>query len=371
MLQARDIQAGCPLASKDRPKAALGEIGLALTEQMGFGQDGAPDASGGRVRTLVLGGLSICVLASILWPVLLYPNLSIVELGLLNGAYLALSFLAAGIVIACWRLPSLFRATTDPAELRTRWMLCAVLATGVTLPLFQVFKQIVLPMRGFPFDAFLASLERSLFGGRDAWEVTHSLFGSLWPTLILDAAYAIWLPMMFLFPMVVAAAVHDPVARGRLIGTWVASWVFIGSIGAWFLGSAGPCYYNDLVGPHAGFAQLHSALQALNVQAHDYGLAVRALYFQDMLEATQAGSMDFASGISAMPSMHVAMASLFAIGGFQRSRTLGVIFSVYAAMIWIASVHLGWHYALDGVVGTAMMFALWGLSKPIARVLAR
>lgn len=330
------------------------------------------DASGGRVRMIVLGGLSLCVLASILWPVLLYPNLSLVELGLLNGAYLALSFLAAGIVIACWRLPALFRATTDPAELRTRWMLCAVLATGVTLPLFQVFKQVVLPMRGFPFDAFLASLEYTMFGGRDAWEVTHSLFGSLWATLVLDAAYAIWLPMMFLFPMVVAAAVHNVEARGRLIGTWVASWVLIGSIGAWFLGSAGPCYYNDLVGPHAGFARMHGALVVLDGQAQQFGLAIRALYFQDMLEATQAGgNLDFASGISAMPSMHVAMASLFAIAGYQRSRTLGVIFTVYAVMIWIASVHLGWHYALDGMVGTAMMGALWALSKPIARVLAR
>lgn len=324
-----------------------------------------------RVRTAVLIGLSLCILASIVWPLFLYPHVNLVELGLLNGAYLALSFLAAGIVIACWRLPSLFRTTTDPAELRTRWMLCAVLATGVTLPLFQVFKQIVLPMRGFPFDAYLASLEHGLLGGRDAWEVTHSLFGSLWSTLVLDAAYAIWLPMMFLFPMVVAAAVHNVEARGRLIGTWVASWIVIGSIGAWFLGSAGPCYYNDLVGAHAGFERLHMALQALDGQARDYGLAVRALYFQDMLEATQAGSMDFASGISAMPSMHVAMASLFAIGGFQRSRALGAVFSVYAVMIWIASVHLGWHYALDGIVGTAMMAALWLLSKPIAHILAR
>lgn len=327
-------------------------------------------ASGDRLRTLVLGGLSLGALASIVWPVLLYPHVSLVELGLLNGAYLALSLLAAGIVIACWRLPPLFRATADPAEVRTRWILCAVLATGVTLPLFQVFKQIVLPMRGFPFDAALASLERALLGGRDAWEVTHAVFGSLWPTLILDAAYALWLPMMFLFPMVVAAAIHDVPTRGRLIGTWVASWVLIGSIGAWLLGSAGPCYFNDLVGPHASFARMHDTLRALDGQAQSFGLAIRALYFQDMLEATQAGSnLDFASGISAMPSMHVAMASLFAIGGFKRSRALGLIFSVYALMIWVASVHLGWHYALDGAIGTAMMMGLWALSRPIARVL--
>lgn len=323
------------------------------------------------MRAVVLVILTLCVAGSIIWPVFLYPHLNLVELGLLNGAYLALSFLAGGIVIACWRVPALFRATTDPAELRSRWMMCAVLATGVTLPLFQVFKQIVLPARGFPLDVHIAAAERWIFGGRDAWEVTHAVFG-LWPTLALDAAYAVWLPMMFLFPMVVSAAIHETQTRGRLIGTWVASWVIIGSIGAWLLGSAGPCYYNDLVGPNAGFLKLHAALLALDGQAQAAGFSIRALYFQDMLEATQAGSnLDFASGISAMPSMHVAMASLFAIAGFQRSRLLGGIFTVYALLIWIASVHLGWHYALDGVVGAAMMGALWILSKPIAHILAR
>lgn len=344
---------------------------MAVSEGAYSAWAGLRGVSQDRARAVVLTLLSACILASIVWPLFLRPHVSLVELGLLNGAYLGLSFLAAGIVIACWRLPSLFRDTSDPAELRTRWMLCAVLATGVTLPLFQLFKQVVLPARGFPLDALIIPLEHRLLGGHDGWEITHALFGSLWPTLVLDAAYAIWLPMMFLFPMVVAAAIHDPTTRGRLIGTWVASWVVIGSLGAWFLGSAGPCYYNDLVGQHEGFAHLHAALQAIDAQARAYGLAVRALYFQDMLEATQAGNVDFASGISAMPSMHVAMASLFAIGGFQRSRLLGAVFTVYALTIWIASVHLGWHYALDGVVGTAMMAALWALSRPIARVVAR
>ncbi len=351
---------------------ALKDIGLALSTTEVSVRADQFDPMGGRMRSAVLVILSVCVAASLIWPFFLYPHLSLVELGLLNGAYLGLSFLAGGIVIACWRVPAIFRATTDPAELRTRWMMGAVLATGVTLPLFQVFKQIVLPARGFPLDVHIVAAEHWIFGGRDAWEVTHALFGGLWPTLVLDTAYAVWLPMMFLFPMVVSAAIHDTEARGRLIGTWVASWVIIGSIGAWLLGSAGPCYYNDLVGPNAGFLKLHVALQGLDAQAQAVGLSIRALYFQHMLEATQAGSnLDFASGISAMPSMHVAMASLFAIAGFRRSTLLGSIFTVYALMIWIASVHLGWHYALDGVVGAAMMGVLWGLSKPIARILAR
>ena len=330
-----------------------------------------PDLSGSRGRALLWAGLLASSLVAILALVALSPRLNLLDLGLLNGAYLGLSVLAAAIVIACCRLPNLFRVTNDPGEIRTRWMVAAVLATGVTLPLFQVFKQVVLPARGFPLDSVIMPLERTLLGGQDGWEITHAVFGSLWPTLVFDTAYAVWLPMMFLFPMVVATSIDDAQARGRLIGTWVASWVFIGSLGAWFLGSAGPCYFNDLVGQHDGFARLHAALQGIDGQARQFGLSIHALYFQNMLEATQAGRVDFASGISAMPSMHVAMASLFAIAGFRRSRFCGALFSAYAVTIWVASVHLGWHYALDGVIGTAMMLSLWAMSGPIARSLNR
>jgi membrane-associated phospholipid phosphatase len=112
------------------------------------------------------------------------------------------------------------------------------------------------------------------------------------------------------------------------------------------------------------------ALHALDRQASNYGLSVQALYFQDMLRQSQGGPLVFASGISAMPSMHVAMATLFVIGGFQKSRRLGYFFLCYAVLIWIASIHLGWHYAADGILGALMMTSLWLVSAPIARLIA-
>ncbi len=318
-------------------------------------------------RPLVLVGL---LLAAGCAPLIVVPDLEPVAFLVLNLSYMLLACVAGTIVLGlliAWRRG--LAAAADgfaQGELR-RWMLAAIITTGITLSHFQVFKQLVLPHRGFPLDAMIAQAERQILLGRDAWEWTHAAFGGLGPTLILDAAYALWLPIMFLFPAAVVVMVADVRTRGRLIGTWVASWIVIGSLGAWFLASAGPCYYNDLVGLEESFLRLHRALVTLNEQARPFGLTIHALNFQEMLRQSQGGQLVFASGISAMPSMHVAMATLFAIAGFQISRRLGWAFATYALLIWIASIHLGWHYAADGLLGGAMMTGLWLLSGPITR----
>ncbi len=54
------------------------------------------------------------------------------------------------------------------------------------------------------------------------------------------------------------------------------------------------------------------------------------------------------------PSDHV-----LALLGWRTHRLLGVLFGVYCGIILIGSVHLGWHYAIDGYVGIAVSYALW------------
>ncbi len=54
-------------------------------------------------------------------------------------------------------------------------------------------------------------------------------------------------------------------------------------------------------------------------------------------------------GISAFPSMHNASALLFALATARRSRALGIAFGIYCGIILVGSVHLGWHYAVDGM----------------------
>ena len=64
-------------------------------------------------------------------------------------------------------------------------------------------------------------------------------------------------------------------------------------------------------------------------------------------------------GISAMPSMHVSIAFLFALVGWRIHRISGIIFSVFAFLIMVGCVHLGWHYAIDGYVAIACIWLIW------------
>src|SRR3546814_19240972 len=72
-----------------------------------------------------------------------------------------------------------------------------------------------------------------------------------------------------------------------------------------------------------------------------------------------------------MPSVHNGLAALFAIAAFRLWRPLGWVVAAYAALIWVGSIHLGWHYAIDGMVSIAMTFAIWHVTGRIADRLER
>ena len=66
-----------------------------------------------------------------------------------------------------------------------------------------------------------------------------------------------------------------------------------------------------------------------------------------------------ASGISAMPSLHVAIVTLCAISGWYVNRLVGGLMTLFAIVIFIGSIHLGWHYAVDGYASALATAAIW------------
>jgi membrane-associated phospholipid phosphatase len=77
------------------------------------------------------------------------------------------------------------------------------------------------------------------------------------------------------------------------------------------------------------------------------------------------------AGISAMPSMHVAMALLFALAIAPVSKLAKIGGYTFFATIQVATVHLAAHYAVDGYVSIVVTLSLWMAVKPLARSVAR
>ena len=95
------------------------------------------------------------------------------------------------------------------------------------------------------------------------------------------------------------------------------------------------------------------------INAKEY-FPIWALNAQKMLwEAYENNEINLGGGISAMPSLHVATSFLFALVGWRYHRMLGVALSVFALIIMIGSVHLAWHYAIDGYFSIIFTAVIW------------
>ena len=65
--------------------------------------------------------------------------------------------------------------------------------------------------------------------------------------------------------------------------------------------------------------------------------------------------------------MHIATTTLVACLAFSVGPWLGVLATVCTLVMAVASVSLGWHYALDGYVGAALAIAVWWIAGRIER----
>ena len=235
---------------------------------------------------------------------------------------------------------------------------------------FNAFKQMVLPLAGYRFDPLFAKADRLLFLGTDGWRVTHAVLGSPQATLMVDRLYHGWFVPMALGVIVCSwlpASTYR--LRTQYLLSYLAVWILIGSVLAFLLPSAGPCFYERLVGPSPGFDALMQRLgeiQAVN------GSPLLALHNQAvLLHVHFSDRLALGGGISAMPSVHNALAVLFALAIGRVSRTLGWVFALYALAIWVGSIHLGWHYAVDGIVAAVLTVGIWRACGWIAERLDR
>lgn len=203
--------------------------------------------------------------------------------------------------------------------------------------------------RATPFwlDTPLANLEARMFGG-DAWAAAHALFG--WAVPLFDRLYATFVGTHIIAVLVLLAA-KPSLLKSRALVSLSLAWLVLGVAGAYALSSAGPIFYDRVFGGER-FAPMLAML------AKDAPIAT---FTADALWSMhQSGVPRFGNGISAMPSMHVALTLWLAL--VVNKTRLAPLGWAYFVLVWIGSVLLGWHWFLDGAVGAAGMLALWALA---------
>jgi len=221
---------------------------------------------------------------------------------------------------------------------------------------FSTVKSTIPAIVPFSWDEGLIRLDRALFGGVDPYVLTSTVFGNAYALIALNFVYNLWM-VIFTLSMIVVPWIGNHELRLRYILTTLLTWFVGGNILALLLSSSGPCFVELLYGDDT-YAPLMALLR--NVDA-ETGM-VWALIAQDILWESYMRDTGAISGISAMPSLHVAVAVIIACVAWQRGGVCRKIGLAYAVTIYIGSIQLGWHYATDGIIGGVIALLFWKAS---------
>lgn len=258
-----------------------------------------------------------------------------------------------------WFLDDL-RQTLGNAEVMADGLV-AFVAITVMAATFTCLKDMVPVLNPFAWDAALADIDRWLHGGADPWRWLWPLFGHPVATTILNASYHLWFFLLYVMVFVAAFDQRVPERRQVFLVAFSLTWIVGGNVLATAFSSVGPVYYQAM-GYGADFVPLMQGLEDMNRTSPVWALDVQQMLWQNYLNGGPV------KGISAMPSMHVATSVIMALFAFGYARWLGWVVTGFAATILVASVHLGWHYAIDGYAGVGLALGFWWVA---ARLVAR
>lgn len=218
---------------------------------------------------------------------------------------------------------------------------------------FGVLKGAIAILSPFTWDRTLSHMDRLLAFGHYPYEWLWWLVDSHLAVTVFNFAYNFWFFLLLATVFAAVFARRDTALRHQFLAAFMLVWTLGGFFVAMGFSSAGPCYFERL-GLGGDYKPLMDALAAV---AHDY--PVWALATQDMLWRGYIDPSSGSAGISAFPSMHVASAMLFALYWTRRSAVAGAVLWAFAGTIFIGSIVLGWHYAVDGIGSALIVFPLW------------
>jgi hypothetical protein len=214
----------------------------------------------------------------------------------------------------------------------------------------------------FSWDITFMQWDQVLHFGRHPYELLAPLLNVPWVTFLINVNYNIWFFVMFTCWFWQGFGPKDTALRMRFLLGFTLTWFMGTSVLGTIFSSVGPGLYGRLLpGAVDPFAPLMGWLNNV-AQTH----TIFVIPTMNELWKDYESGTGLINGISAMPSMHVGTSVLFAILGFASGKKwLGYLMSAFAFLIFIGSVHLGWHYAIDGYAGAAIAVVCWWVSGKV------
>lgn len=231
--------------------------------------------------------------------------------------------------------------------------LVVLLVLPPLLAIMYGFRLSLTAFEPFRFDEFFMRADLLLHAGRHPWELLQPIVGHPAITRFIDAVYVYgWFAALWLG--VIWQTVHgrEPV-RSQFLLTFALAWIALGTGLAIALSSAGPVFYGRVTGLADPYEPLMAYLQAV-----DADTPLRAVANQKRLWS----SYTEWGGITAMPSMHLAIVTAVILAGVRTHRRLAYGLAPLGLVILVGSVHLGWHYAIDSYVGILATLWIWWLA---------
>jgi hypothetical protein len=263
------------------------------------------------------------------------------------------------VLVAGLGAASLIRRPRAPLSficdvLRERALPLAATLAGFCLGMaaFTAMKLAIPRLVPFYADPIFADLDAMLVPGSPGM-LAHALLPT-WAAWPLACLYGpVWFVAWFGIIAYVALS-RDSALRKRYFWALALTLAIVGTLLATVLSSVGPVFYDRIYGG-TRFAGLMALVDATSVGEY---MRFASSYLYDNYTNDAHG---FGTGISAMPSVHIAIVTLNAQMLWSRDRRIGALAWAYTAAIGFGSVYLGWHYAVDGLVSLVVVVTIWRL----------
>lgn len=271
---------------------------------------------------------------------------------ILSTAEMLLVFVIADVAVRWWR--GRRHGTSLWAAARARWTPYRITMIAASLLAYQVVYLCYRNLKSWdvfraPQDAMLQRWDKALFAGHSPAVLLHDALGRDVAARFLTQWYESFSLVVGI--SLVAAMAFTPTVRSAFVFVVSAMW-------AWILG-AGSYYLIPSLGPFHSAPREFAGLPHLMIQdtqARYLGQRAHLLAHPQMSDA-------FAQ-ISAFASLHVAVTALILLmARYYRLRRTTIALGFFLAGTMIATVYLGWHFAVDDLAGLLLAWVAVQLGK--------